>query len=227
MRWLSIAAALGGLLPLLGTRMMTPEVRVGRAVGDPMTEPAAWDRAEQIAWGPAPYATRFAALWDDCGLWLRFEADDTNPWYRYTRHDDPIWEEEVVEIFIDPDGDGRDYVEIEISPANVVTDLLMARGEPDKSGDLGWDFRGLHTQVRRHAGGWTALAWLPWRGFDGVTGAAPLPPESGRGWRFNVFRIKRPGGPEEPARDAVFAAWQPPPALSFHVPEVFGLMRFE
>lgn len=225
-RWLSLAAALGGLLPLLGTRAAAPEYRALRAAGDPSEAPGAWDAAPSIRWGEAPYATRFAALWNDEGMWLRFEADDIEPWHRYAERDDPIWEEEVVEIFIDPDGDGRDYVEIEISPANVVTDLLMARGEPDRSGDIGWDFAGLRSRVQHRDGGWTALAWLPWSGFGGVTGAK-VPPRAGDAWRFNVFRIKRPGGPESPQHKAIFAAWQPPPGPSFHVPEVFGLLRFE
>ena len=34
-----------------------------------------------------------------------------------TRRDDPIWEEEVVEIFLDPARLGRHYAEVEISPA--------------------------------------------------------------------------------------------------------------
>lgn len=227
MRWLSIAAALGGLLPLLAVRSATPEYRVARTTGDPLADPAAWAGAASISWGEPPYTTRFAALWNARGLWLRFDAADSDPWHRYTQRDDPLWEEEVVEIFIDPDGDGRDYVEIEISPANVVADLLMARGEPDKEGDLGWDFSGLRTIVHPYAGGWVALALLPWGGFAGVTGAEPLPPRSGREWRFNVFRIKRPGGPDAPRRDAILAAWQRPPGRSFHVPEVFGSLRFE
>jgi len=202
------------------------EYRAQRTGDDPFVDAAAWRGVPTIAWGEAPYATRFAALWNDEGLWLRFGVDDVAPWHRYENRDDPLWEEEVVEIFIDPDGDGRDYVEIEISPANVVTDLLMARGEPDKQGDLGWDFSGLRTAVSTDDAGWTALAWLPWSGFAGVTGAV-TPPRAGDSWRFNVFRIKRPGGPDAPDTGAIFAAWQQPPGPSFHVPEVFATMRFE
>lgn len=225
-RWLTLALFLGGLLPLIGARAPLPEYRVGRATGDPFVESTAWQGAEPLTWGADPYATRFAAMWDERGLWLLFDAADIAPWHRYDRRDDPIWEEEVVEIFIDPDGDGRDYVEIEISPANVVTDLLMARGEPDKRGDLGWDFRGLRTEVQHRHGAWTVRALLPWAGFHGVTGAQ-VPPRPGDAWRFNVFRIKRPRGPADPHDGAIFAAWQQPPGPSFHVPEVFATMRFQ
>jgi hypothetical protein len=192
---------------------------------------AGWARAASFSFGPEAYRTEFRALWGPEGLSLRFDAVDPSPWHTLTERDAPLWEEEVVEIFIDPDGDGRDYVEIEISPANVVTDLMMFRGDPEKRSDIGWDFAGIETQVESVTEpftGWTAVAFLPWSGFTGVTGfPAAGSPAAGNHWRCNVFRIKRPGGPSEPERDAVYAAWSPPPGFSFHVPEVFGTMVFE
>jgi hypothetical protein len=56
--------------------------------------------------------------------------------------------------------------------------------------------------------------------------AKRLPPEPGDRWRFNVFRIKRPGGPGAPERDAIYAAWAVPDGPSFHVPAVFRDLRF-
>ena len=48
-----------------------------------------------------------------------------------------------------------------------------------------------------------------------------LPPKVGDRWRFNVFRIKRPHGPSEPEREAVYAAWSIPSGPSFHDPAAF------
>ncbi len=195
---------------------------------------AAWERAESIEWGTEPWPTRFRALATDTALWVRFDATDDSPWHTLEQRDAPLWDEEVVEIFIDPDGDGRDYVEIEINPANVVCDLLMERGDPDKIGHLEWDFPELETRVvplRGRAGeaiGWTAVARLPWTGFrDAAPDGIALPPRPGDRWSFNVFRIKRPDGPAEPHRRVVLDAWSPVPANSFHVPEVFRPMEFE
>lgn len=42
-----------------------------------------------------------------------------------TRRDEHLWEEEVVEAFLDLDRAGRDYAEIEISPGNVVCDVRV------------------------------------------------------------------------------------------------------
>jgi hypothetical protein len=94
---------------------------------------------------------------------------------------------------------------------------------PDKKGDIDWNLAGLETRVHPHGGaggspGWTATAFLPWPGLRALPSAAKvsLPPKPGDAWRFNVFRIERPGGPKSPEKDAVFAAWSPPSARSFH-----------
>ncbi|HSK08445.1 MAG TPA: carbohydrate-binding family 9-like protein, partial [Vicinamibacterales bacterium] len=141
----------------------------------------------------------------------------------------------VVEIFIDPDRSGRDYAELEISPANVVCDLRLILPWPDMKQDFAWDIEGLETRVvprpgaRAGAGDWTATALLPWAAFRSLPSASSIavPPRPGDRWRFNLFRIKRPGGPADPGRDAVFAAWSSPGKGSFHVPEAFRDLVFE
>jgi len=193
----------------------------------------AWDAATEIAWGPAPYTTSFRALWSDEGLAIRFEAMDGTPWHTLSERDAPLWNEEVVEIFIDPDGDGRNYAEIEINPVNVVCDLQIFDTEPRLRSDIDWDFVGLRTHVVTthddgdEPSGWIATALLPWEGFAALENTVvPLPPSPGDRWSFNVFRIKRPGGPQSPERDAIYAPWSPTPSLSFHAPSAFRDLEF-
>ncbi len=179
-----------------------------------------WNRADPVTFGPAPYRTTFRALWSEAGLHLRFDSEDDSPWFTMTSRDDPLWEEEVVEIFLDPLGDGR-YIEVELNPANVVCDLRrLGPGEtasdPIGPMDRGFSVTGIETTVETNEDGWTGFLMLPWAGLD-----LPGAPEPGSSFRFNVFRIKRPGGPEAPAQDAVFAAWSPTGSPSFHVPEAF------
>jgi hypothetical protein len=232
----------GVALVLIGVGMAAAsasEYRVARTKGAKTgllaaNEPA-WQKAAVIAWGPATYETAFRALWSEAGLFLRFDATDPNPWHTMTKRDDHLWDEEVVEIFLDLDRSGRNYYELEINPANVVCDLRMVSPWPDKEGDIDWDFEGLETRVHTRTNadgqteGWVATAFLPWSGFRPLPSAAAvkLPPEPGDAWRFNVFRIKRPGGPEEPQKDGVFAAWSPSSAPSFHAPEAFRPFVFE
>jgi hypothetical protein len=54
---------------------------------------------------------------------------------------DHLWEEEVVEIFLDPSRTGRNYAEVELNPDNVVCDVRMISGEPNKQMDLSWDMK--------------------------------------------------------------------------------------
>lgn len=195
---------------------------------------AAWAGAVSVEWGPAAYTTRFRALWSDGGLFLRFDATDPRPWHTLSRRDEHLWDEEVVEIFLDPDRSGRDYYELEINPANVVCDLRMISPWPDQKGDIDWNLEGLETRVQPRKGqagetlGWTATAFLPWSGLRSLPSARKLalPPRSGDVWRFNVFRIERPGGKASPEQDAVFAAWSKPSVKTFHDAAAFRDLKF-
>lgn len=192
---------------------------------------AVWHRAASIEWGPEPYRTRFRACWDTAALHVRFDAVDADPWHTMTTRDDHIWEEEVVEIFLDADGSGRNYAELEINHANVVCDLRVATPWPALTSLAEWDWEGLTTSVTPRAGaqtGWVATARLPWAGLRSLypSGAVGLPPSPGQAWQFNVFRIKRPGGPSRPQDGAVLAAWSRPAGPSFHDPAAFRPLTF-
>ncbi len=195
---------------------------------------ARWAAASPIAWGAAPYATRFRALWAPDVLYVRFDADDNAPWFTMSRRDDSIWEEEVVEIFLDPAGQGVDYFELEISPANVLCDLRVRRPYPNLQSETAFDLEGLESAVQLQpegAGqppGWIATAALPFAGLRSlpVPDAIRIPPAAGDHWRFNVFRIKRPNGPIRPKDGAILAAWSPTGTPSFHVPAAFQPFMF-
>jgi hypothetical protein len=192
---------------------------------------AGWRAAERVEWGPERYRTTFRALWSGEGLFVRFAAADPDPWHTMTRRDARLWEEEVVEMFLQPAGSGGPYAELQINPANVVCDLWI-EGRPGSGSS--WNHEGLETRVhqRRDAKGavtgWTATAFLPWRGLAASPSGSrlTLPPREGDRWRFNVFRIERPGGPREPERDAQFLAWAPTGQATFHVPAAFREMTF-
>jgi len=193
-----------------------------------------WQDTPAIEWGPERYRTRFQARWDAEALHVRFDAVDDGPWHTMTRRDDRIWEEEVVEIFLDADGSGRNYAELEISPINVVCDLRVATPWPSLKSLPEWDWQGMSSAVvplkdaHGTAEGWTALARLPWAALRSLYPASSvaLPPKAAEAWRFNVFRIKRPGGPGAPQKGVILAAWSKPAGPSFHDPAAFRPMAF-
>lgn len=220
---------------------LAPEAcyRVGPAWADRdrllAAEAEAWRGAEIIEWGPARYRTVFRACWTDVALYVRFDAADDAPWYTLTGRDDALWEEEVVEIFLDPAGNGAHYAEVEINPGNVVCDLRVESPWPALASDPSWHWDGLDSRVVVSDGavdrpqGWIATAFLPWSGLRSLspTTADRLPPRRGDRWRFNVFRIKRPHGRTDPERDSIYAAWSVPDGPSFHVPACFRDLVFE
>jgi hypothetical protein len=195
----------------------------------------AWSAAPTIEWGPSRYTTRFRALWADRALYVRFDSVDPDPWHTMTARDAHLWDEEVVEVFLDPAQQGFNYFELEINPANIVCDVRMLSAYPKVQSDLAWDHEGLETRVTplRDAGGatigWTATAAIPWNGFKSLPTPEriALPPKPGDIWHFNAYRIKRPGGASNPKEGALLLAWSPTGTPSFHTPSAFRRFTFK
>ena len=146
--------------------------------------------------------TRAKMLWDSEYFYFAFVCQDADMWASYENEDDYLWEEEVVEIFIDPDSDGKNYLELEVNPRNVVVDLLIYSVVPEWHSSVEWDITGLKTAVQAEGTvndslkldrGWIAEIAIPWTAMaDSITGGAR--PTSGDIWRLNLYRIERKGG---------------------------------
>lgn len=216
------------------TQPQPPVYVVRRAVDairvDGRLDEASWARAPSIRdfrhiYDPSRtsrFPTQAALVWDDANLYVAFDSTDPDPWGTMTQRDDRLWEEEVVEVFLDPDGDGLNYAELEVSPNNVVVDLLIPRPRADVNESLRWDIDGLRTAVAHRPGAWTVEIAIPWAGL-GATGLAG-PPREGDEWRAGLYRIKRPRG--ETGADE-FLAWSVTHGeRGFHDPERFGYLRF-
>jgi hypothetical protein len=146
---------------------------------------------------------------------VRFVCTDADPWATITERDGPLWDEEVVEVFLDPVGDSACYFEIEVNPLNTVVDLALRRIRSGYRKDFRWDCEGLETTAVTTEHGWTAELRIPFAALSAE------PPRPGTEWRANFTRIDRPRG-----RDRELSAWQPTRLATFHVPERFGVLRF-
>jgi hypothetical protein len=197
-------------------------------------------RLDETSWRQAPRITEFrdiydprrvlrfpteaAIVWDDHNIYVAFDCTDSEPWGTMKDRDDHLWEEEVVEVFLDPDGDGLNYAELEVSPNNVVVDLLLPRPRADVAAALRWNIAGLQTAVAHHDGGWRGEFAIPWTSLAeaGVTSA----PNTGDRWRAGLYRIKRPGRGTR-GQENEFSAWSLTRAdRGFHDPERFGIIEF-
>lgn len=159
--------------------------------------------------------TSFRVGWDEKGLRVLFEVTDEAPWASLTERDAPLYTEEVVEVFLDPVGDGEMYFEFEVNLNNAVLDACIRRIRSGYRKDFRWRCEGLKTQAYRTALGWNAELAIP---FYSV---ANRPPNPGERWRANFTRIDRPEGcPRE------LSAWSPTGLAQFHVPSRFGFLEF-
>jgi hypothetical protein len=153
--------------------------------------------------------------WDAKALRVLFVAEDAHPWATLREHDAPLYKEEVFEVFLDTEGDGLGYFELEVNPNNAVLDGAMRRVRSGYRKDFGWHCTGMETAVRVFLGGWAAELSIP---FASVAAAPPVP---GQRWRANFTRIDRPPG--EPRE---LSAWSPTGLAQFHVPSRFGVLEF-
>jgi hypothetical protein len=183
---------------------------------------ASWSRVPAVALrraqdGADPLqATRVRVAHDADALLLRFDCDDRDIWATYLRRDAPLWEEEVVELFLSPGTDDPStYFEIEVNPLGAIFDARVMNPEGRRDSmrvDATWNAAGLVAVVSRPLPGlWSVSIEIPW---TDVCDGFPPPV-----WRANFLRIERPrDGNHE------FSCWSPtltdPP--DFHKPRCFG-----
>jgi hypothetical protein len=148
-------------------------------------------------------------------LCVRFDGRDAGVVATLTERDDPLWKEDVFEVFLAAGDPPRRYFEFEVNPLGALFDARVDSPELSRASlrvDAAWDCPGLVARVTLRPGRWSALMTIPLAPL--FEGAAPAR------LRANFYRIDR-GHPDE------FTAWSPTLAdpADFHVPERFGVLR--
>ena len=177
---------------------------------------------------PVTQQTRVRLLWDEEYLYAAFSAVDNNAWATKMERDAPLWEEEVVELYLDPDGDARDYLEYEVNPLGALIDLLIpyAGAQAEWQKCARWNCAGIQAAARvfgqvadrtQRDHGWAAELAVPLSALPPQQG---VPPRPGVVWRAQFFRIDRPVGEPDPR----CSSWNDTPL--FHLPERFGQVVF-
>ena len=170
---------------------------------------------ETIAGGTPKQLTNVKLAWDASELRVLFQIEDDHAWATLTERDAPLYEEEVVEVFLDPAGDLECYFEIEVNPLNTVLDLVLRRNRSGYVKDLAWHCEDLRTAVSISPDFWCAELSIP---FVSLTSD---PPSTGARWRANFLRIDRSRDSERE-----LSAWSPTGRANFHIPERFGFIGF-
>ena len=210
-------------------RYVAGGVELGRSLDEPP-----WSEAP--AYGPfrlyngsanSAFATEVRTLWDGRRLYVAFRCEDQDILATMTERDSPLYDEEVVEVFIAP-RDLHNYFEFNVSPRGVVFDSLIHHDGVRFVGHPSWNCAGLEVVTER------AVA-------PGQPTADAPPRVSVRGRRSSRFPsvpleelTPRHGTvghqllPDQRRPVEEYSCWSPTllePA-HLHVPSRFGTLRF-
>ena len=144
-----------------------------------------------------------------------------------TARDSIIYRDDDFEVFIDPSGSGRNYLELELNALNAVWDLFITAPYREGAACVAlhdWDVKGLRTATGRleEPRAWTVeIAW-PWASITGLSSLPRegAPPAEGTVFRMNFSRVDHAGGQE------FNTVWAPTRQATIHAPEHWGRVRF-
>jgi hypothetical protein len=224
------------LIAQLDVRAQTPEITADFADSPPTIDggltDAVWQSAVPVSLkenrsGEAVMdpllTTTVMVCHDENNLYLAFRCNDPDIWTTFTQRDEHLWEQEAVEVFIDVDDVPDNYVEIEVSPDNVLFDSYIT--DPDhidvpKTARL--NLKGIRTAVQVQGtlnqrgdqdSGWTVEIALPFEDLltertKEISDKTPI--------KINFYRLDRNNGMPRGAY-----SWSPT-GSGFHRPSVFG-----
>ena len=174
--------------------------------------------------------TQARVLWDKDFLYVGLSCRDDDVWNDLTGRDATLWKQDVVEVYLDPGADGKDYVELQISPTGEIFDALFtSRRRPTwQEAAAALTMKGMVAKVDVKGStnqrgdsvtdrSWSAEIAIPWTDIPGVKG----PPEDGATWAVNFYRIDG----ASPTRSGFMSAWSPAGG-DFHNTKGFGSLKF-
>ena len=235
------AVAQGGLLEQHQRTLTLPHHYVCyRTTGtlniDGIADEADWQQAEPTApfadisgegFATPLYETRAKMLWDDDYLYVSAQLEEPNIIAKLSQRDTIIYYDNDFEVFIDPDGDGQNYFEIENNARGVIFDLMLDR--PYRCGGnflLQWDCPGLRLAVHCDGTlnqpadkdrGWSVEMAIPRQALT-LNFLNPL--QAGNWWRINFSRVQWLKKPEENW------VWMPTGKIDMHMPDRWGYIYF-
>lgn len=194
-----------------------------------------WSRAQRV--GPfirhdgkkrVRFPTFARLAWDEKFLYVAFECADKDAHTPYKKRDDPLYNSEAVEIFIDADGDRDAYVELQAAPNELQFDAAF-KGGARKNFDTSYDATYV---VKNHVNGTVNDdsdvddGWVSeWKIDISSLRDIPAPPTVGTEWKINLFRLERIRKNGKVVRNEA-TAWSSPLSGDFHNLRRFGTLQF-
>ncbi|HEY3370176.1 MAG TPA: carbohydrate-binding family 9-like protein [Prolixibacteraceae bacterium] len=196
---------------------------------------------------PKPlFRTRMKMLWDESSLYLLAELEEPNIWAYYETHDQVVYHENDIEVFIDPDGDTHNYYEYELNARNTLFDLLMP--QPYRNGGqakISWNSEGFQSAVSIDGTlndpsdqdkKWTVEMKIPFS--DLHNGDQVQVPSDGQIWKIDFSRVEwrtevidgKYQKMKDPSTGRAYPeynwVWSPTGLINMHYPERWGMIQF-
>ncbi|OIP36228.1 MAG: hypothetical protein AUK47_15435 [Deltaproteobacteria bacterium CG2_30_63_29] len=196
---------------------------------------------------PVDFATTAKAIYTAEALYLGFDVRDKDIRTRFTKRDDTLWEQDCVEIYLNPDNDNGTYWELQLSPGdgeNGQTPLFDAYFETHRTPAwkiaMNTTFVGLEAKVDRRGSlnsddntlddtGYTVEVKIPFQNLSNTPNAieriklANASPKVGDTWRVNFFRVDYQE--TDGNKQTRHASWSPSGG-DFHNLDALGTMEF-
>ena len=222
---------------------------------------------DEPAWSAAPWSddfadiegatratpsqrTRVKMLWDAKYLYIAADLAESDLWATLKTHDEIVFQDNDFEVFVDPDGDTREYYEIEVNALGTIFDLYLP--VPYRAGgkaNHNWTAEGMRVAVhldgtlndsRDTDTGWQVEMAIPWATFAPVAPAnggatfqrTARPPGIGDSWRINFSRVQWTLEKRGDSYEKVMGkpednwTWTPQWAIDMHIPQWWGFVTF-
>ncbi|MDD5704745.1 MAG: carbohydrate-binding family 9-like protein [Kiritimatiellae bacterium] len=169
---------------------------------DGVLDESAWQQASVITNFTVPESftapvsfTEARILWDQEYLYVAFKAMDKDVWGYFEKHDDSTCQEDVLEVFIQPDAEEGSYYNFEVNALGACLDGWIPKGKRGhiRRGVL-WNCPGVKTAAkvqgtlndwRDEDTGWQLEIAIP---FASLPTLARRVPQAGETWKFHLAR---------------------------------------
>ena len=188
--------------------------------------------------------TRAKMLWDNQYLYVYALFPESDVWATLKEHDATVYQDNALEIFIDTEGDGENYIEFQINALGTVWDLIMSKAYRNGGNPISdWDIKGLKKAVfidgtmndsNDKDRSWSIELAFPLKSL--LLGQRKTP-DVGTIWRMNLSRVQwqllKENGSYSRKTDAQgrvlpaeYISWSTQGIVNFHYPERWGYVKF-
>lgn len=179
--------------------------------------------------------TKTKVTWDNDNLYLAFDVEDTDVVGKIQSQDAAFFgTDDLVEFFIDPDGDGLNYLEIGINASGSIYDYIIKCPNASCGGwsdDQVFDVKNIEIKTTIDGTlnnsndvdkGYIVECKIPFSSLTNISNGNFTKPSNNTSWKMNLFRIDYNGKNSS----LEYQSWTPHNSHGFHQPSKFGVIHF-